>query len=249
MGALLIGLSLPGAVSAAADEAEEGVLKVVTWNIRHGNGRLRRQREQLAEMDADICFLQEVDEGTGRIGGYSCLKTLGRSLYSNRYLGDCRDYDGGLFGLGILSRKRLAEFDGDTSGEALDVGHVRGVLIKDGTAVSVYNVHLSAEDEQLRLEQLEALAAEFLADENPCRIAAGDFNLRDLDELDIFAGMGLVSTEETPFPTYQGLDCETQAIDNIIYTPGTLRLTGAEMTVSGNSDHNALSAVFEMVGE
>ncbi|MBR6789633.1 MAG: endonuclease/exonuclease/phosphatase family protein [Oscillospiraceae bacterium] len=246
--AALTVLNLYGTGYTKKDEAEEpSAVKVVTWNIRHGNGRLMKQRDQLKAIGADICFLQEVDEGTDRISGYSCLNSLGMAQYRHRYLGDYRPYEGGRFGSGILSGREISGFVDSTGRNGLDTGHVYGVWEGENCRISIYNVHLSPESDIHRAAQLQVLAEDFFADENPCRIIAGDFNVRDLSELDLFAGMGIVSTGESYYPTYQGLDWDIQAIDNIIYTPDTLRLIRSDMHISGLSDHNALSAEFELL--
>ncbi|MDD6033457.1 MAG: endonuclease/exonuclease/phosphatase family protein [Oscillospiraceae bacterium] len=230
-------------------ESTPETLKIVTWNIRHGNERLTLQRDQLKALDADVCFLQEVDEGSERMQGSSCLNILGRGLYYGRYFGGGTPFENGLFGRGMLTKKRLLSFEAEPEihQPIVESGFTRGVLRQNGRTISLYNVHFSFSSDNHRAYQIAALADSFLADENPYKIIAGDFNLRDFSELEVFSEYGIVNSDETYYPTYQGLDWVTQAIDNVIYTDDTLRPLSAEMIVNGLSDHNALAVTFEFL--
>lgn len=242
--AVLLVLNLLGVGYTAAEETPQ-TLKVVTWNIRHGNDRMDEQRAQLLELDADICFLQEVDEGTNRVGGLSCLDVLGGEEYSCRRFGSARRYDGGRFGTGILSRQKLTRFKSNRAG----IGYTKAVWKQGERTVSIYNVHLDYENDETRAGQIAALAEEFFSDKNTYRIIAGDFNLKDFSELDVFGEMGMINNDLTYYPTYHGLDWDTQAIDNIIYTSDTLQPVETQMLVNDLSDHNALAVTFDFLEE
>ena len=72
-----------------------------------------------------------------------------------------------------------------------------------------------------------------------------DFNIKNFDELAPFADFNMLSTEEKPLKTYHGRDWDTKCLDNIIYTD-TLVLKKSKMVYSELSDHDALTAEFEM---
>jgi endonuclease/exonuclease/phosphatase family metal-dependent hydrolase len=88
-------------------------LRLVTFNIRHGEGlegrrSLEEQGRLLRETDADIVFLQEVDDVTLRCGGVSQAMVLA-DLAGLPYFafGKNLDMQGGGYGNAILSRFRL----------------------------------------------------------------------------------------------------------------------------------------------
>lgn len=237
---------LPNTFVSAAQQTD--TVRVVTWNIRHGNDQLDGQQAELNAIDADFCLLQEVDEGTGRVNGISCLRTLGRTLYPYRYFGHNMPYDDGEYGLGILSKTRLSAFEQrlQIAGNAGDLGLTKGIGKLNGEKISIYNAHFSYESDLLRARQIQAAAQLLAADENPYKILGGDLNIKSFSELAPFADFGIINCEGRYYPTYQGLDWSTQAIDNIIYSADTLYPSEVKMMVTDYSDHNALAVTFQV---
>jgi endonuclease/exonuclease/phosphatase family metal-dependent hydrolase len=90
-------------------------LRLVTFNIRHGEGLEGRQslEEQgglLRATGADIVFLQEVDDVTLRCGGVSQSLVLAELVGLPYFaFGKNMDLQGGGYGNAILSRFRLTE--------------------------------------------------------------------------------------------------------------------------------------------
>lgn len=85
------------------------VIRVLTYNIRHGEGRdrvldLTRTAEAMKKAQADIIALQEVDRFTNRSGGVDQLAELMRLMGMNGEFGRAMAYDGGEYGVGVLSR-------------------------------------------------------------------------------------------------------------------------------------------------
>jgi len=82
---------------------------VVSYNIRHGVGMddrldLERTAATLRRLQPDIVALQEVDEGVGRSGRVDQPARLGELLGMEHAFGSFMEYQGGRYGLAILSR-------------------------------------------------------------------------------------------------------------------------------------------------
>ena len=86
-------------------------LTVVTYNIKHGRGMdnvvdLKRTTAVLALLDADIIGLQEVDRLVDRSEDVDQPEFLGNQLDLESAFGAFMDYQGGEYGMAILSRFR-----------------------------------------------------------------------------------------------------------------------------------------------
>src|SRR4030095_9008951 len=84
-------------------------LRILSYNIRHGQGnddvvKLERTAETIRRLSPDIGGLPEVDDRTKRRGGGAQADELGRMLGLHAAFGKFMDYQGGGYGLAILSR-------------------------------------------------------------------------------------------------------------------------------------------------
>jgi endonuclease/exonuclease/phosphatase family metal-dependent hydrolase len=87
-------------------------LRVVTWNIHVGlSSSLETVAEELAGIDADVLLLQEVDAFTNRSGEVDQPRRLAELLGHEYVFASALPWDGGEFGLMILSRLRFAAID------------------------------------------------------------------------------------------------------------------------------------------
>ena len=90
--------------------ADDGMtLRVMTYNIHHCEGVDRKlDVERIASVngkqDCDLVALQEVDRNTKRCQNVDQIAELGRLTGMQSYFGKAIDFDGGEYGLGILSR-------------------------------------------------------------------------------------------------------------------------------------------------
>jgi len=87
-------------------------VRVVTYNIHHGEGTdgridLERIATLLDGMNPDLVALQEVDRNTARTGGVDQFETLERLTGMRGAFGKAMDFDGGSYGVAILSRLPL----------------------------------------------------------------------------------------------------------------------------------------------
>lgn len=158
-------------------------LHIVSYNIRHGRGSddrldLARTGQVLAALRPDLVGLQEVDRRVQRSGGVDEAATLGAQLGMSHAFGAFMPYQGGEYGMAILSRFpiesqtaiRLPE--GNEPRVALAVR----VRLPDGRALNVYNVHFDwVQDDAFRFAQARALAAVLDTVQVPY-VLLGDFN-------------------------------------------------------------------------
>mgnify|MGYP001860985725 FL=1 len=236
---------------------QKDTIRVATWNVDSGSADLSDQKEFLSGIDADIIGLQEAEEKTARVNGVSVCDTLAEGLF--RYAEffesfpwmDANGLQKGSYGLGVLSKGVLLQDEVWTlpSDEEQDLEPRILTMNKvsyQGKFLYFYNLHLSYEDDQVRAEQLEAVNEILAENSGVYQIGTGDFNIRDLAELDALEGFQAVNTEEAPLETYHGDDWDSKCLDNILYS-GNLELVEAEVCPTDTSDHDLLLAEFRFL--
>ncbi len=179
-------LLLTGVVGSRSDRV---TVRVLTYNIRHGEGRdgrldLRRLADVMQGVDPDIIALQEVDQGTKRAGGTRQLDELARLLGMHAEFGKAMDFAGGRYGVAVLSRwpfvavanQPLPTSPGDEPRTALTV---RIRVGRDGPLLEVTSTHLDqSRGQDDRAVQAAHLNALLVAEDGRPSILAGDFNAR-----------------------------------------------------------------------
>ena len=169
------------AVLSTLELSPAAPLRVMTYNIKHGHGNdgvldLERAAAVIEAADPDVVALQEVDQGCARSGGVDQAAWLGERLGMASAFGPFMDYDGGRYGMALLSKlpvvssRNIALPPGAEPRSAL-AARLRTV---DGGELVVVGVHLYA-TEQERLAQAQALLGELEGEAAPV-ILAGDFN-------------------------------------------------------------------------
>lgn len=166
-------------------------LSCVSWNIHKGIGgvdrryRLERVIDVLAEIDADLVFLQEVDEGAKRSRFERQIDRIGDALgLAHRAYHPNHRLRLGHYGNAVLSRLALDHAENVDLTEPLHKHrgalHVRTNAAADGTdrRVWIYNVHLGlAEAERQRqLNKLLNWHGRRHAAADTVVVLAGDFN-------------------------------------------------------------------------
>jgi endonuclease/exonuclease/phosphatase family metal-dependent hydrolase len=86
-----------------------GALRLATYNIKHGLGMdgridLERTSRVLAALDVDIIAIQEIDQHASRSGNVDQASWLADKLGMHSAFGSFMDFQGGRYGLAILSR-------------------------------------------------------------------------------------------------------------------------------------------------
>lgn len=100
----------PPFADCAASSNEVVELTIASWNIAAAQrGPLEEVRDELAELDADVVLLQEVDVGMTRSGGVNQASELGDPLGYDVVFASALADDGGHYGLAILSKVPFAD--------------------------------------------------------------------------------------------------------------------------------------------
>ncbi|HUG27420.1 MAG TPA: endonuclease/exonuclease/phosphatase family protein, partial [Gemmatimonadales bacterium] len=104
------------AVALGCTPPDPVTLRVVSYNIRHGRGmdgevNLERTAAVLRQLTPDIVALQEVDNRVTRSGGEDQAAVLGGLLGMEHAFGSFMDYQGGQYGMAILSRHPIVRVD------------------------------------------------------------------------------------------------------------------------------------------
>lgn len=158
-------------------------LRVVSYNIRHGRGmdnqvNLDRTAAVLRRLQPDIVGLQEVDSVVERSGRVAEAQALGDRLGLQHAFGGFMAYQGGQYGMGILSRFPIQAVvpvrlpDGNEPRIALAVE----VAAPGLGPLMVVNVHFDwVSSDSFRIAQATALTR-FLDSLPMPYILLGDFN-------------------------------------------------------------------------
>jgi endonuclease/exonuclease/phosphatase family metal-dependent hydrolase len=105
---LILACSLAVGKTSFGDEPGR-TIRVLTYNIHHGEGAdgkldLERIAKVIMSEKPDLVALQEVDQKTKRTGGVDQLERLAILTGMFSTFGPAMDYQGGSYGVGILSR-------------------------------------------------------------------------------------------------------------------------------------------------
>ena len=188
---LLVGLWV-AACSLPGGDPEPGpatvppdTLRVLAYNIHHGEGMdevidLQRIADLIRRVDPDVVTVQEVDSVADRTGRTNQAAELGRLTGMTPVFGRFMAYQGGAYGMAILSRWRIRDVvnhrlpDGEEPRSALTVVVTSPTT---GRAVRLVGIHFyRTEDERAaQADTLEALLDAGPDGELPT-ILAGDFN-------------------------------------------------------------------------
>ncbi len=160
-------------------------LTVVSYNIRHGEGmddmvNLERTAGVLRRLDPDIVGLQEVDNGVRRSGSVDQAAELGRLLGLNHTFGAFMDYQGGQYGMAILTRRPVVSSRNVELPEGNEPRIALAVELDfvDGSRLMVVNVHFDwVGNDDFRYSQASALAS-WLDSLTMPYMVLGDFNDR-----------------------------------------------------------------------
>lgn len=181
-GMLLVAGTATAGERDSGGDADRPMLRVVSSNIRHGVGMdgkldLERAAGVLRRLEPDLVALQEVDENCRRSGGVDQAAALGKALGMEHRFGEFMAYDGGRYGLAVLSRfpiKATRRHELPRGAEPRCALEVEVEVPGLGQPVSFTCVHNDWTKEELRVAQMRALVAA-LGERRPA-IVAGDYN-------------------------------------------------------------------------
>jgi endonuclease/exonuclease/phosphatase family metal-dependent hydrolase len=246
----LVGLSALVSIVAWRTSTPADSITIATYNIRHGRGMdervdLVRTAAAIRALGADIVALQEVDRRVQRSGSEDQPAILGELLDMYAAFGGFFPYQGGEYGMALLSRHPLERItplrlpDGNEPRIAL----MAQMLLPSGARVQVVNVHFDwVRDDSLRYRQVEALAAVLDTVSLPV-ILLGDFNdvpgSRTLQRWQSrFVGLAKPSEDQFTFSSTE----PNKEIDHILLAPPS-RWEGRSarvVTDTLTSDHRAV---------
>jgi endonuclease/exonuclease/phosphatase family metal-dependent hydrolase len=158
-------------------------VRVVSYNIKHGEGMdnrvdLQRTANVLKALRPDFVGLQEVDLHATRSGKKNQANELATMLDMHPGFGSFMDYQGGRYGMAILSRHPIVHVESLRlpNGNEPRVALIAEARLPTGDTVLLVNVHFDwVGDDQHRFAQATKLAAHLAAQEKPF-ILLGDFN-------------------------------------------------------------------------
>lgn len=239
------------ACSPAEDSAPLAI-NVLTYNIHHGNPPTREKgyidlntiAQTIRKTDPHLVALQELDSVTIRSGKTFQLKVLAEMLDMHYYYGKAIAYEGGGYGVGILSKYPISEartitlpnvpdFEGETRVLAL----VK-VTLPDNKNIYFGSTHLDVTLEENRLLQTTEIAT-IARKLNAPIVIGGDFNATDdkAPMTELFNYFKDAST--TKGPTIPVLN-PRRRIDYIVYRmPNDFEVLSEKVLTADNygSDH------------
>lgn len=180
-------LLITGCATAAPDPGSTGpgsvTWRVVTYNIHAGRGMddrtdLERTASVIRRLDPDVVALQEVDDRVARSNRVDQAARLGALLGMNHAFGSFMDYQGGRYGVAVLSRCSIRSIEPVrlTEGNEPRIALAVELVQPDSTVMTVVDVHFDwVGDDTFRFTQAGE-TAQFLDQIDGPYILAGDFN-------------------------------------------------------------------------
>ena len=234
-------------------------LKVLVYNVHAGKDaggvdNLQRVADIVKSSGADIALLQEVDKRTKRSGGVDQPAEYARRTGFKVAFGRSLDYDGGEYGIAVLSRWPIVSDTAihlpvnppqERSGGSHEPRVMQLVAIASGLGpLVVLNTHIDASGpETYRLQEIKTIIAgwkQLLARGEARVLTGGDFNstpesavqtqLRASGLDDAWARCGTGTGLSYP------ANVPVKRIDYLFLPPG-VECTHAEVLVTEASDH------------
>jgi len=261
--ALLLGLAAAGCAQHRSANAPS---RVLVYNIHAGKDakgvdNLARVAQIIRDSRADVVLLQEVDKGTERSGKVDQMAELQKLTGYFGAFGKTLDYQGGDYGIAILSRWPITadtlihlpvEPPQHRSGVSYEPrGALRVAVQRPGGALRVINTHIDASREDTyRLQEAKTLLslAGSIRDSSVTTLVGGDLNSEPESAVialfapagwrDAFRECGKSSGLSYP------ADVPVKRIDYLMMSGGT-RCTSAEVLKTEASDHRPV--LFQVV--
>ncbi|MGD2215366.1 MAG: endonuclease/exonuclease/phosphatase family protein [Gemmatimonadales bacterium] len=211
--------------ASTTEVAKRPVIRVLAYNIKHGEGMdgvidLERAARVIRELDPDIVALQEIDSAVERTSRVDQTSRLGQLTGLHSVFGAFFDYQGGRYGMALLSKFPIKSYANHWLPEGTEprTGLAARIRLADsGQEIIVVGIHLYRTPEQ-RFAQASGLV-DIYRDEVTPVILAGDFNsLPDSDVLALLRQHWQVPAKGEDRLTYPS-DVPQREIDYIMYRP------------------------------
>jgi len=172
---------LSGTPSLQAEETAK--IRLVAYNIKHGRGMdnkvdLRRIASVLRTLKPDLVALQEIDHTCTRSGSVDQAALLGDLLGMHHRFGAFMDFQGGQYGMAVLSRFPIQKSIRHQLAPGAEPRCALEVTVRPadkGPLLSFVSIHNDWTRETFRVAQVNDLIAGLKEREHPV-ILAGDFN-------------------------------------------------------------------------
>jgi endonuclease/exonuclease/phosphatase family metal-dependent hydrolase len=249
---VLAGVGSLRTVDDLGPREDDGTLRVVLANVHYGFDVDGRQRALevgglLADLDADLIALNEVDRGWLVSGAPDLLATYAVATGMEAVFAPASDE---VWGNALLTRLPVLEVQRTRLPRGRDP-LVRSALtvvveLPDGSPLGVIVVHLSDVDRQgdTRLPQAQAIAAIVarLRERGIPALVAGDLNARPGDpEVEVLEDLDLARALPSATLTFPDAAPRVQ-IDHVLVHPG-LSVDRASALATGLSDHRFVTVV------
>jgi endonuclease/exonuclease/phosphatase family metal-dependent hydrolase len=261
MNRLFSSLLLLMLIWAGEVQTDPRTLRVLTYNIHHGEGTdgrfdLSRLARVMKSVQPDVIALQEVDQGTERSGGVDQLAELERLTDMHAEFGKAMDYSGGGYGVAVLSRWPLLStgnhpLPGSPDREPRTALTVQVGSSEHGPLLQFTSTHLDqGRDPENRLAQVKYLNGLLVRGEGQPTILAGDMNSRPNTEvMEIFEAQWTIASAVDPSPTTPSGRPRSR-VDYVLFRPAeswrVLESRVIDEPVA--SDHRPLLVVLEWTG-
>ena len=159
-----------------------GTVRLVAYNIRHGQGTdlkvdLARVADVIKRLDPDVVTLQEVDCRVARSGRVDQAQELGRQTGMHAEFGKFFDFQGGEYGMAILSKSPFVDVQLHHLPRGAEPRFALAGKIRIGSPareVIFVGIHLYRTEAE-RLAQAQRLVDIYAKTSTPV-VLAGDFN-------------------------------------------------------------------------
>ncbi len=170
-------------VKTPTSQTGDNAIKVATYNIKHGRGMdntidLERTAITLEAIDADIIALQEVDDQAHRSGGVDQAAWLAKRLGMHAAYGAFMNFQGGRYGLAILSRYPIQSHESWRlpNGNEPRVALAARIMTSSKDTITAIAVHFDwVSNDDFRYDQARETIRQLKALKTPW-IVFGDFN-------------------------------------------------------------------------
>jgi endonuclease/exonuclease/phosphatase family metal-dependent hydrolase len=249
-------------VWASDDQTVPRTLRVLTYNIHHGEGTdgrfdLSRLAGVMKTVQPDVVALQEVDRGTERSGGVDQLAELERLTNMHAEFGKAMDYSGGGYGVAVLSRWPLLITGNHPLPGSLDREPRTALTVEvrsgeRGPMLQFTSTHLDqGRDPEDRLAQARYLNELLVRGEGRPAILAGDLNSRpDTEVMEIFEAQWAMAPAVDPSPTTPSGRPRSR-VDHVFFRPAESWRVLESRVIDEHvaSDHRPVLVVLEWTGK
>lgn len=236
---------------------KERLLRVMAYNIHHANPPSLLDSIDISAIvrtikaqNPDLVALQEIDANTERSGPGNQAEIIADSLGMNVFFGKSIDYEGGDYGVAILSKYPISDemvhklpSDSSTGGEKRVLATVKVTLPGDNF-IRFGSTHLDSQGEDtnriLQMKEIRRIASE----DNLPMVIAGDFNAPPGSEVIDILDESFTRTCSNCKPTIPATHPK-KAIDFIAFRPKKSFTVGSHEVINEAyaSDHLPIVAI------